>query len=136
MNEQQIALVKKTWKIISKIDPLLVGDVFYSKLFLETPELKPLFSNISRQEQSKKLIAMLTSIISGLDRLDEFKNDIRQLAIRHKKYGVMNWHYAKVGNALLWMLENGLGCDYDDDTKQAWVQCYTELSAAMMSAVD
>lgn len=132
MTEQDICLVKKTWKIIAKLDPVLVGDVFYSKLFLETPELKPMFKS-SRSGQSKKLMSMLTMIISGLDRLEEFKQDIRQLAIRHRNYGVQDWHYEKVGGALLWTLEHALGADYTQQTKQAWIQCYTELSGAMMS---
>jgi len=133
MTEQEICLVKKTWKIIAKLDPVLVGDVFYSKLFLETPELKPMFRS-SRSEQSKKLMNMLTIMISGLDRLEEFKQDIRQLAIRHRNYGVQNWHYEKTGGALLWTLEQALGSDYSKETKEAWIQCYTELAGAMINA--
>jgi hypothetical protein len=40
MTEEQVALVKRTWRIFRDIDPVLVGDVFYSKLFVEHPSLK------------------------------------------------------------------------------------------------
>ena len=135
MNERETALVKKSWKIIGKINPVLVGDVFYSKLFLDTPELKSMFKT-SRDEQSRKLMTMLTMIVAGLDRLDELKENIRQLSIRHQHYGVENWHYDKVGTALLWTLEHALGNDYNEETKQAWIQCYSELSAAMKQVVE
>jgi hemoglobin-like flavoprotein len=67
MNTEQTGLVKRTWKIFRDIDPVLIGDVFYSKLFLEAPHVKHLFK-IPREEQSKKLIEMLSVIVGRLDR--------------------------------------------------------------------
>jgi hemoglobin-like flavoprotein len=43
MTEEQVAIVKRTWKIFRDINPVLVGDVFYSKLFIEYPSLKHFF---------------------------------------------------------------------------------------------
>jgi hemoglobin-like flavoprotein len=134
MTDTEICLVKKTWKIVAKLDPVLVGDVFYSKLFLESPEFRSMFTT-NGAEQSKKLILMLTTVVCGLDRLDELKHEIYQLGIRHKNYGVQNWHYEKVGAALIWTLEHALGSDFSKETKAAWIQCYTELSAAMIGDV-
>jgi hemoglobin-like flavoprotein len=133
MTEKQIAAVKKSWKIIAQINPEIVGDVFYSKLFLETPELRRLFTT-DRAEQSRKLVMMLTYIITRLDRLETLKTDIQALAIRHVQYGVLDSHYQKVGTALLWTLEKALGNDFDGFTKQAWIDCYTMLSEAMITA--
>jgi hemoglobin-like flavoprotein len=135
MTARQIIVVKKSWQIISKINPILVGDVFYSKLFLETPELRRLFTT-DRAAQSQKLVLMLTTIVSGLDRLDAFMSSIKDLAIRHKQYGVVAAHYEKVGAALLWTLEKALGNDFDAETKQAWTRCYTVLSDVMIKAVE
>ncbi len=133
MTEKQIAAVKKSWKIIAQIDSKIVGDVFYSKLFLETPELRHLFKT-DRAEQSRKLVTMLTYVIARLDRLETLKTDIQALTIRHKGYGVVDAHYQKVGAALLWTLEKALGNDFDAFTKQAWVCCYTMLSETMITA--
>jgi hemoglobin-like flavoprotein len=135
MTTREIIVVKKSWQIISKINPILVGDVFYSKLFLETPELRRLFTT-DRAAQSRKLVLMLTTIVSGLDRLGEFMMAIKELAIRHKQYGVEKAHYQKVGVALLWTLEKALGHDFDAETKQAWTECYTLLSDVMIKAVE
>lgn len=133
MNSYQVELVKKTWKIFREIDPVVVGDVFYSKLFLDAPQLKNLF-HISVAEQSIKLVDMLSVIVGRLDRLDEITESIRQLAIRHVAYGVKPFHYKLVGNALLYMLEKGLGKDWSPEVREAWAACYKALSDTMIEA--
>ncbi len=133
MTEEQIALVKKTWKIFRDIDPALIGDVFYSKLFIEVPQVKHLFKT-SRDIQSKKLVEMLSMIVGRLDRLDELTEDIKQLALRHVNYGVKVSHYRAVGAALLWTLQQGLGADWDKEVEAAWEACYRILSDTMINA--
>jgi hemoglobin-like flavoprotein len=133
MTENQITLVKNSWAKVAKTDQLVVGNIFYSKLFLDTPELRHLFKG-GLEEQSKKLLTMLNVVIKGLDKLDALKTAIEQLAIRHKGYGVRDEHYAKVGAALIFTLEQGLGDAFNTATKEAWVQCYILLSGVMMNA--
>lgn len=130
MTENQIALVKNSWAKVAKIDQLVVGNIFYNKLFLDTPELRHLFKG-GLEEQSKKLLTMLTVVVKGLDKLDALKAAIQQLAMRHKGYGVKDEHYAKVGVALIFTLEQGLGDTFNVATKEAWVTCYTILSGIM-----
>jgi nitric oxide dioxygenase len=133
MLAQQITLVKNSWRIFQAIDPVLVGDVFYSKLFMSAPKLRHLFST-SKEEQSKKLIDMLSVLVGRLDRLNELKEDIRQLAIRHTGYGVKPEHYRAVGSSLLWTLETGLGKEWTDDTRDAWQACYALIADTMIDA--
>ena len=133
MTTQQVSLIKNTWKVFQTIDPVLVGNVFYSKLFLTDPKLRRMF-NVSKDEQSKKLIEMLNIIVGRLDRLDELTEDIKQLAIRHVSYGVKPKHYDVVGNALYWTLEQGLGKDWNENVKEAWTDCYVLLSQTMIDA--
>jgi len=133
MTTQQIHLVKGSWSLFQVMNPVLVGDVFYSKLFVAAPKIKHMF-NVSREEQSKKLVDMLNLIVGRLDRLNELTEEIRQLAIRHTVYGVKPEHYNAVGAALLWMLEQGLGKDWNEEVKGAWTACYTILSQTMIDA--
>ena len=133
MTTQQVLLVKNSWKIFQAINPVLVGDVFYTKLFMAAPKLRHMFS-ISKEEQSKKLIEMLNVIVGRLNRLDELTDDIKQLAIRHAGYGVKPEHYNAVGAALLWTLEKGLGKDWTKEVEDAWVACYTILADTMINA--
>ena len=133
MTSQQISLVKNSWKFFQAINPVLVGDIFYSKLFMMEPKLRRMFS-ISKEEQSKKLIEMMNVIVGRLDRLDELNDDIKQLAKRHVGYGVKPVHYEVVGLSLLWTLEKGLGRDWTEQVKDAWTACYTLLADTMINA--
>ena len=133
MTKEQILLVKKTWNIFREIDPVLVGDVFYSKLFFDIPSLEKLF-HTPKEEQSKKLIEMLSIIVGRLDNLEELTEEIKQLAIRHVQYGVKEQHYKAVGGALLWTLQQGLGKDWDEEVKDAWACCFDILSSTMINA--
>jgi len=108
MTQEQIVLVKNSWKLFRNIDSAVIADVFYSKLFLDNPQLRHLFPS-SMQHQYKKLIDMLSVIISRLDKLDEVTKDIKAMALRHEQYGVKPHHYRLTGNALLWTLKRGLG---------------------------
>lgn len=133
MTEEQILLVKRSWKIFRNIDPAIIGDVFYSKLFLDHPKLRKLFPK-SMEEQYKKLTDMLDSIISKLEKMDVVSSDIRALAERHVKYGVKAEHYIMIGDALLWTLAHGLGKDWNSEVEEAWTNCFSTLSANMINA--
>lgn len=134
MTERQIAIVKRTWKIFRVIDPVLIGDVFYSKLFNDAPHLRSMFTT-ARPVQSRKLVDMLSLILGRLDKLEELTEEIRQLAIRHKGYGVKLRHYDLVGDALIWTLKQGLGRDWNDEVEEAWRLCYKTFSGVMREAV-
>ena len=133
MTEHQIVLIKNSWKLLRNIKPAIIGDVFYSKLFVDVPQVVHLFKT-PRELQSEKLIAMLTLIVSKLQSLDDLTKDIEQLAIRHVSYGTKPEHYKAVGNALLWTLERGLGRDWNPELKEAWSACYNHLSSTMIRA--
>jgi len=133
MTKEQILLIKKTWSIFREIDPVMVGDVFYSKLFFDMPYLEKLF-HTPREEQSRKLIEMLSVIVGRLDNLEELTEEIKQLAIRHVQYGVKEHHYKAVGTALLWTLQQGLGRDWNEEVNEAWASCFHILSTTMINA--
>lgn len=130
---EQIQLVKKSWSPFRRIDPKLVGDVFYSRLFMEYPALRRLFPK-DMSEQYQKLLAMVNLIVGRLNQLDKLSDDISELARRHVRYGVKEEHYAAVGNALLWTLEQGMGKEWVPEVREAWTACYTTLSDTMINA--
>lgn len=132
LTAKEIALIKKSWISIQKIDPLIIADVFYTRLFYENPELRKLFSQ-DMEAQYKKLIDMLNTIITRLEKLDELKGDIVQMAKRHVNYGVMPEHYNMVGKALLWTLQKTLGAGWNAELRAAWVNCYAVLSGTMIT---
>ena len=119
--------------MVRTIDPVVVGQLFYNRLFEIAPSLQPLFKS-PVPEQSKKLMAMIGYVINKLDKLDDILYEVAHLAKRHVQYGVKDEHYTYVGRALLWTLEKGLGEHWNEKSKQAWTACYTILAETMINA--
>ncbi len=132
MTSNNITLVKNSWALVAKIDMETVGGLFYNHLFEMMPEVKPMFSRSSMEEQSKKLLSMLSYVISKLDKLEEILDEVAKLARRHTQYGVKDEHYAAVGASLLWTLEKGLGENWNESLNIAWTEIYSTLAGAMM----
>jgi hemoglobin-like flavoprotein len=130
MRSDQIKLVKRTWRILMKIDPSLIGDLFYTKLFSDHASLRGLFPE-NMEQQNIKLVDMLSSIILNLDNFGLNIDDLKAMGMRHISYGVKPHHYNLVGSALIWTLEKGLGSDWNEETKNAWITCYTSIADAM-----
>src|SRR6185369_1444239 len=122
MTSYQINLIKSSWKAVSEMDPVTVGGLFYNRVFEIAPAARSMFRQ-PMEEQSKKLLTTLSFIINKLDKLDDIVNEVIKLANRHVDYGVRPEHYAIVGTALLWTLEQGLGTNWNDELKQAWEEC-------------
>ena len=131
MTERQIDLVKKSWMIFQKIDPVLVGEVFYEKLFTDHPSFRRMFTT-SKEIQSKKIVDMLDFIVSRIDTIEELSEELGNLAFRHTSYGVKTEYYQPVGVALLWTLQQGLGSAWNKDTEEAWDACYHTVSTIMI----
>lgn len=131
MTRKEIELVRRSWKGLQGVDPILLGDVFYSRLFIENPSIEKMFKT-SKETQSKKLIDMLDLIVRRLDNLAPLANEIKEMAKRHVGYGVKPKHYQEVGEALIWTLKKGLDKDWNHETEIAWLNCYTELAGVMI----
>ncbi|MBP6624518.1 MAG: hypothetical protein KA198_05060 [Chitinophagaceae bacterium] len=133
MTTNQIALVKKSWRAFKGINPEVVSDLFYTKLFTDNPGLRKMFPK-NMQVQYQKLFDMLQALVMNLDKLDTMLEDLKAMAKRHVGYGVKESHYKLVGDALLWTLAKGLSNDWTEELENAWVTCYTEITACMVEA--
>ena len=61
---------------------------------------------------------------------------VEQLGLRHAAYGVQTAHYAMVGSALLWTLEQGLGPAFTPAVRSAWSAVYDLLATTMQAAAE
>jgi nitric oxide dioxygenase len=132
MTPEQIANVRDSF---GKVAPIAdqAAALFYGRLFEIAPETRALFkSDIS--EQGRKLMATLAVVVRGLDDLPSLMPAVTRLAERHAGYGVAAVHYAPVGAALLWTLEQGLGEGFTPEVKDAWTTAYGTLSGVMIAA--
>jgi nitric oxide dioxygenase len=132
MTPEQIALVRESF---AKVVPIgkQAAALFYDRLFAIDPRTRPLFRG-DMKSQGAKLMAAIGAVVKSLDRIETMLDDLRALARRHNHYGVREEHYASVGAALLWTLEQGLGFDFTPDVREAWATAYDLLSSAMIAA--
>ena len=129
MNSEQINLVQSSFADVRPIAPV-AAELFYKRLFILDPSLRPLFKG-DLVHQGRMLMAMLNSAVNGLTKLDAMVPVVRQLGARHAKYGVRDEHYATVGSALLWTLEQGLGEKFTPAVCEAWTVAYELLAGVM-----
>ena len=133
MTPQQIALVQASF---AKVVPIAgtAADLFYSRLFEIAPDVRRMFPD-DMALQKKKLMVMLGTAVNGLSRLDALLPAVHALGERHAGYGVHVEHFAPVGAALLWALEQGLGDEFTPAVEEAWATAYDILSRAMIDAM-
>jgi nitric oxide dioxygenase len=134
MTPEQITLVQDSF---AKVEPIAdkAAELFYGRLFEIAPQVKPLFTT-PVEEQGKKLMTMIGIAVKGLSKLEQIVPAVQQLGVRHLDYGVEEEHFAIVGEALLWTLEQGLGDAWNDELKDAWSTTYGVLADTMVSAMN
>jgi len=133
MESRQIDLLQQSFADVKPI-AATAAELFYNRLFALDPSLRPLFKG-DLVRQGQMLMSMIGAAVAGLRNLDTLAPVVRQLGARHVAYGVRAEHYATVGAALLWTLEQGLGAKFTLDVKLAWAEAYALLSSVMQAGV-
>ena len=111
--QTDIALVRRTFDLVVPISGV-AADMFYERLFYMAPSLRRMFPEDMR-DQKRKLIMMLAMAVNGLKNLDTLAPQLMALGARHAGYGVKDYHYKTVGEALIWTLERGLADKFTPD---------------------
>lgn len=83
------------------------------------------------KQQGRMLMQAIGLAVKGLQQSEIILSTIQALGKRHKGYGVQTEHYATVGAALLWTLEQGLGEAFTPEVKDAWTEAYTLLATVV-----
>lgn len=130
MDAKTVSTVKRSWARVAPVSDA-VADIFYARLFHQHPELRGLFPEDMR-DQKLKLIRALRLAIENLEGFDDLRPVFLELGEQHAAYGVRAEHYAKVGAAMLWTLEQALGCEYTLQVRSAWTEAFGAISTVMM----
>jgi hemoglobin-like flavoprotein len=132
MTPEQIALVENSFAKVLPIKDRAVALV-YDHLFELDPSLRPLFKGDMARQRSRLAVA-IAMIVHGLRKQDAVIPLLQEMGRRHVGYGVRPEHYATVGEALLWALEQGLGHDFTPEVKAAWAEAYKLIASTMIEA--
>eukprot|EP00242_Pyramimonas_sp_CCMP2087_P017367 CAMPEP_0198200878 /NCGR_PEP_ID=MMETSP1445-20131203/3782_1 /TAXON_ID=36898 /ORGANISM="Pyramimonas sp., Strain CCMP2087" /LENGTH=164 /DNA_ID=CAMNT_0043871045 /DNA_START=221 /DNA_END=715 /DNA_ORIENTATION=- len=131
-------IIQDSW---AKIRPIEEGDFtylplfFYPKLFELDPTTKPLFEDITMENQGKKLMLMLNVAVDGVEDLDSLVKLLTSLGRRHAMYGCTEEQYDAVGQALIFTLASGLGKEFTPRVKEAWLMVYGIIVGVMIPAM-
>ena len=104
--EQQ--LIRTSWAALEPVADH-AAELFYARLFQLDPRLKAHFGDSDMARQRMLLMQTLTVVVRNIDRLHQILPEVEALGRRHVGYGVTADHYATVGSALVWTIEQGLG---------------------------
>lgn len=105
---------------------------------------KTMDPSCEKVQKSKRFVAHSKFFVQLLDRAldmlgpaDDVLTDIlMELGKDHKKMGVKPCFFAPLGSALIEILQEELPAkDFDDRTKDAWVEVYTALSNDIIQSI-
>src|SRR5258706_9108454 len=99
MNDDSVALVKRSFEQLAPIEPQAAG-LFYRNLFQLDPSLERMFRG-DMVQQGEKLMKMLATAVALLGDSARPLPALEKLGTRHVGYGVQEGHYATVGAALI-----------------------------------
>jgi hemoglobin-like flavoprotein len=133
MTPTQVGLIRESWAGVEPIADTAAGR-FYGRLFELDPALERLFRRTDMVRQRQVLMGTLAVVVKTLDRIEELLPAVEALGRRHAGYGVRESHYATVGSALLWTLEQGLGEAFTPAVREAWTEAYGTLASVMIEA--
>ena len=134
MTPEQIQRVRSSFAKLAAIQGQAAA-MFYRRLFELEPSLRPLFKG-DMMGQGARLMGTLRDVVGALDQLERVLPALRELGRRHAAYGVRPEHYATVGEALIWTLEQGLGAAFTRETRRAWIDAYAGLAWPMIAAAE
>jgi hemoglobin-like flavoprotein len=132
MTPTQVAAIQESFGKVAPISEQAAA-LFYGRLFETAPETRTLFTG-DMTAQGQKLMAAIGAVVNGLGEIETVIPVAQELARRHVVYGVKPEHYAVVGAALLWTLEQGLADTFTPELRAAWAEAYGTLSAVMIDA--
>ena len=130
LDPEQKHRLRKTFALVER-QSHVAALVFYQRLFELNPMLRPLFKT-DIELQAAKLMDMLSSALSLMEKPEELNETLEELGARHVGYGVKTEHYETVGDALLAMLSTVLGKDFTADTRKAWTDLYQFIASTML----
>lgn len=130
LSPKQKRLVRESFESVQAYGTSVVV-LFYGRLFELAPEARDLFK-IDIREQAKKLVDTLRTTIEALDHFEALLPVLAEMGRKHAGYGVQAYQYEKLRSALLWALGQALGLQFDPETRAAWDQLLSVISAVML----
>jgi hemoglobin-like flavoprotein len=142
-----------SWESVKKIPDYerVAGELLFRRIFELAPGVTSLFTftkgfepNSEELYKSEAFVNHATGVIQTVNvavsmlepDLDPLLKILRTLGAKHRDYGALPAHYAVVGRALIYTLEQALGDAFTHDVKTAWTNIYDVIVTTMMEGAE
>jgi nitric oxide dioxygenase len=124
-------LLRKTLEITLAADDTFPKR-FYDRLFLNHPEVIPLFHRNSPGAQRKMFAQKLAMIVDHVEDAAWLRQELRAVAGSHVRYGVRPDMYPWVGEALIETLRDACGDEWSEEAERAWREAYARITQEIL----
>ena len=107
-------------------------DVFYARLFVAAPAVRPLFSRTDFRRQKAMLLSALVLVRKSLRDLDAIVPTLHKLGARHVHYGARPEHYPVVATVLIASMAEVAGPAWRPHHERAWAAALDVVAGAML----
>ena len=125
LDQKTIDIIKSTVPVL-KENGLEITTTFYKNMFINNPEVKPLF-NMDKQnsgEQPKALAMTILAAAQNIDNLQAILPVVKKIGEVHCDRQITEGHYPIVGSNLLASIKEVLGDAATDEVIEAWGKAY------------
>ncbi|MEP6749174.1 MAG: globin domain-containing protein [Bacteroidota bacterium] len=135
MTNAQIELVQHSWKIVTTTNAQTAGWLLYNNLQEIVPEIKIKFRHSHGTEPARKIFSIISYLTRKLHKPNVLTEEVEKITRRHVKYHLRDELYIKAGKALIYAPETGLGDNWNQEIKNAWVMCYITIAEAIRDSL-
>ncbi len=104
---------------------------FYSKLFVEHPEVRSMFPD-DMSDQKRKLLASLVFAVQGLRTPEKLQKPLKEMGARHADFGTLPEHYPIVRDTLVSVMSEMAGDAWNDQAQTDWTAALDLVSSIML----
>ena len=130
MDEELVHRLESSFEAIKPKSELLV-ETFYTKLFNDHPEVRPMFPE-QMKEQRKKLHQALAFVIANLRNPDKMKEQLLKLGAGHVAFGTKAEHYPMIRDDMLYSMAVVAGDLWTDELQEDWTGALNTVAKVML----
>ncbi len=127
------SVVESSFQIVASRGADLVHG-FYNRLFERHPEVRKLFSASSHEDQERKLLTAMKTVVANLRQPAAMKKIMKSFGEKHQKYGATAQHYPIVTELLIESMRDVAGDQWQEAYAVAWRNALKTISQMMLSA--
>lgn len=132
LSPAEIALVRAQFACLQQ-DADAFAMLFYNAFFSRMPMVRAMFRR-DMHAHGEQFMQMLAMLVSQLHASESIAEQLAELGMRHRSYGVLALDYDHMGKALTNALASHLGAAFDVSARTAWSKAYVFIASSMQSA--